>query len=424
MKSERFNSIVLTGVIVLTVIYIIISYLIIRINYKPLLDWANKQGAKQYKNKISMFNIVAAKSNPFIFWLSNTFFTPPTARISIDKIRFLLDTVLPNATFVDSGVQYGVVTMRSLAISVLPNFQDDLSPDVIFDDWVLKANIASTNDGKRGGYPVSVSNTKYLQYKQATPFKIDNQGGWKDGTTLYSYYINKDCIDANGNAPLWPAPTDTTSWKGLIFEWLNGTHSTAPTATSTIDPTDDSASYFYWASTSDANVDILENQSTGSHGAGFPMESKYIYWFGKDNKNPPGDNFIARMALPYDTPLILGYVNDQYKSQGVLMDPQAFQNLIGGVTGDIAGGWMGYVQGLGPNVSFDQMNNFIKTTMTYKPTPAPHPCKKSAVGGILGGLGPLLSAGLFALAAPEAALPMMAIGAVQGGIAAYQSQQC
>ena len=48
--------------------------------------------------------------------------------------------------------------------------------------------------------------------------------------------------------------------------------------------------------------------------------------------------------------------------------------------------------------------------MTYKPTQAPAPYKKIDIGDILGGLGPRL----FALAVPEA---------VQGGVAAYQSEQ-
>ena len=101
------------------------------------------------------------------------------------------------------------------------------------------------------------------------------------------------------------------------------------------------------------------------------MSQKYQYWFGPDNKSPPGDNWISRMGLPYNTPLIIGYVNNQYSIEGVIMDPQAFQNLVGGVSGDIAGGWVGYAQGLGEQISSDALNNIIKTSVEYTPSKAP-----------------------------------------------------
>ena len=429
MQPEKFNAIVTTGIIITTVVYIIISYIIIRINYKPILDWATQQGAKNYKNKFNMFNLVAAKSNPIIYWVSNFLLTPPTARLTINQIRFLLSTILPNATFVtpDSGVQMGIVTLRSLAISVLPDYQNELSPDKIFDNWVDKGG-PNGGHGQRGGYPVSASNTKKLKYIQATtPFKIPTEQAWASGTTLYSYVIDPDCI-VDGHAPIWPAPVDQESWKGLIFEWLNGPNSTKSNLTTTPDPTSSGGFFFYWTSTDKSEVVIQENRATGGdgspNGASKPMSQKYQYWFGPDNKSPPGDNWISRMGLPYNTPLIIGYVNNQYSIEGVIMDPQAFQNLVGGVSGDIAGGWVGYVQGLGEQISSDALNNIIKTSVEYTPSKAPPPCKKNAAGGIFGFLGPMLSAGLFALAAPEVALPMLAVGAVQGSIAAYQSQQC
>ena len=432
MQPEKFNTIVTTVIIITTVVYIIISYIIIRINYKPILDWAAQQGAKNYKNKFNMFNLVAAKSNPIIYWVSNSLLTPPTARLTINQIRFLLSEVLPNATFVtDSGLQMGIVTLRSLAISVLPDYQNELSPDKIFDNWVDKGG-PNGGPGQRGGYPVSASNTKKLKYIQATtPFKIPTEQAWAPGTTLYSYVIDDGpdgCI-VDGHAPIWPAPVDQESWKGLIFEWLNGPNSTKSNLTTTPDPTSSGGFFFYWTSTDKSEVVIQVNLATGGddgspNGASKPMSQKYQYWFGPDNKSPPGDNWISRMGLPYNTPLIIGYVNNQYSIEGVIMDPQAFQNLVGGVSGDIAGGWVGYAQGLGEQISSDALNNIIKTSVEYTPTKAPPPCKKSAAGGIFGFLGPLLSAGLFALAAPEVALPMMAVGAVQGGIAAYQSQQC
>ena len=47
MKPAEFNAIFVTGIIIISTIYIIISYVIIRINFKPILDWAAQQNAKK-----------------------------------------------------------------------------------------------------------------------------------------------------------------------------------------------------------------------------------------------------------------------------------------------------------------------------------------------------------------------------------------
>ena len=422
MQPEKFNAIITTGIIVTTTIYLIISYITIRINFKPILDWAHQQGGNKFKNKVNMFNIVAFKSNPIIYYISNYLFTPVSARLTSNQTRFILNKVLPNQTFNDENdIQQGIVTMRSLAISVLPDYDNDLNPDVKFNTWVDKI-------GTRGGYRVSPTNTKPLLYTSAS-LTISDEGGWRDGSTIYSYYLDKSCLDANNHAPLWPAPDDTTSWKGLIFEWLNGPTSTTPDKTSVIDPKADNASLFYWVETKNSWVILEPNGSSGAHGVKMSISDRYQFWFGKDNKSPQADNWIARMGMPYDSVLITGYVNNQYSLDGVVVDAQAFQNLIGGVTGDIAGGWVGFVQGLGENVSSDALFNLIQTTPEFKTTPAPPHCHKSAMGGLMAFLGPVLSAGMFVASIFDGGvtMPMAVMGTIglaQGGMAAYQSQQC
>ena len=228
-------------------------------------------------------------------------------------------------------------------------------------------------------------------------------------------------------------PSSHEHWAGLIIEWLNGTDTASEKhcqsgCTNGFPRADDSSALnFYWVS-GEHGVDIIENKSTKSQAGQAPIDKKYKIWFGTDDSgalgNPPGDNWISRMGLPFNSPLVVGFVNNKFTIAGVQMDPTAFSNLVGGVSGGVAGGWVGFCQGRG-EVSADELWNFLSTAAEWEPTPSPPPCKKSAAGGVLGFMGPMMGAGLFAVATGGwGAVAMMGIGAVQGGIAAYQSQQC
>ena len=416
MQPEKFNAIITTGIIITSTVYILISYVIIRVNFKPIIDWANEQGASQYKDKFNMFNIVAYSSNPIIYAISNYLLTPNSARLTGAQISFLRSKILPNQTYNDeTGLQQGIVTLRSLAISVLPDYMNDLSPDDKFNVWVDKT-------GKRGGVRVSSTNKKRLKYLEHS-VKIDDDGAWNDGSTIYSYSLDPSCLDSDGMAPIWPTD-DTISWKGLVYEWLNGTQSTAQGNTTTPQPNDSKAPLFYFVGTEDG-IDIQPNGGhTGPQGVGLKT-NRYIYWFGDDNKSPPADNWLSRMGMPHDSVLVLGYINDQYSIHGVVVDAQAFKNLVGYVGGDVSGGWAGFARGMGDDISYDQLFNLIQTTPEFTPTPAPKHCNKSAAGGVMGFFGPMLSAGLFAIATGGwGAVAMLGVGAVQGTMGAIQSQQC
>ena len=432
MKPAQFNAMFVTGIIVISTIYIIISYLIVRINFKPILDWAANQNAKKYKDKFNMMSLVTAKSNPIIFWINDNFFTPPLGRLNMASTRFLLMNVLTHATYIDDGQAGGIVTMRSLCESVLPNYKDPYSKDLIFDDYIRRGYC------KRGNHPVEPSATTGLKYIQ-TSYKATNDDEFMNGTTFFHYTIDPSCliIGENGEkkAPLWPDPTAHEHWAGLIIEWLNGTSTTSknycnppPGGASNFPKADGSCALHFYGVSGENGVDIVENRSTKSPAGKASMDTKYKVWFGTDDTgalgNPPGDNWISRMGLPFNSPLVVGFVNNKYTMGTVPMDPTAFSNLVGGVSGGVAGGWVGFCQGRG-EARADDLWNFLSTAAEWQPTPSPPPCKKSAVGGILGFMGPMLGAGLFAIATGGwGAVAMLGVGAVQGGIAASQSQQC
>ena len=350
------------------------------------------------------------------------------------SVRFLLLNVLTHATYIDpeSGLASGIVTMRSLCESVLPNYQDQDSPDLKFDDYIQKKLC------KRGGYNVEPTSITGLKYTPTT-YTSDKYADFLPGTTFIHYTLDKKCISSENpsgeqRVPLWPNPNDSISWAGLISEWLNGTNTTSPTYMETNNgndfpkPDGSKALNFYWANGKGGLVDIVENTSTKSTAGKQSLDLKYQFWFGLDESgnlgNPPGDNWVSRMGLPFNSPLIVGFVNNKYTMDGVPMDPTAFSNLVGGVSGGVAGGWVGFCQGRG-EVSADELYNFLSTAIEWQPTPAPPPCDASVTGGVIGFFGPILGAALFAVATGGwGAAIMMGIGAVQGGVAAFQSQQC
>ena len=272
-----------------------------------------------------------------------------------------------------------------------------------------------------------------LKYKSSTYKKSRGDYYFINGTTFFHYTIDEDCLitlpNGSKGAPMWPHSSVHQECAGLIIEWLNGTNTIAKCYNGGIFPNADDSNvlHFYWVNGQNG-VDIVENRSTKSTAGQPPMNVKYKIWFGLDESgnlgNPPGDNWISRMGLPFNSPLIVGFVNNKYTMDGVPMDPTAFSNLVGGVSGGVAGGWVGFCQGRG-EVSADELYNFLSTAAEWKPTPSPPPCKKSATGGILGFFVPILGASLFAVATGGwGAAIMMGIGAVQGGVAAFQSQQC
>ena len=375
-------------------------------------------------------SLVTAKSNPIIFWINDNFFTPPLGRINMASTRFLLMNVLTHATYIaDDGHAGGIVTMRSLCESVLPIYKDPYSKDLIFDDYIRNGHCF------RGRYPVDPTATTGLKYIE-TSYTATSSGEYKEGTTFFNYTIDPNClITVNGvqKAPLWPNSSEHKDWAGLISEWLNGTNTTSLNycdtgCTNRFPRADDlKALRFYWVS-GQYGLDIIENTSPQSPAGTETMDTKYKVWFGTDDTgalgNPPGDNWISRMGLPFNSPLVVGFVNNKYSMNGVYMDPTAFSNLVGGVSGGVAGGWVGFCQGRG-EVSADDLWNFLSTSAEWQPTPSPSPCKKSVVGGFLGFMGPFLGSLLFGIATGGwGAVAMLGVGSVQGGIAAYQSQQC
>ena len=446
VNVPRINSYIFLCVFIAIVLYIIGMTITIRISYKPLFDWWNLNNGKQYNDKLKIMNIVSAKKNAIIFYISNSILTPPLAKNTLNGIRFILDILLPNAIHVDpdTGAPYGSITPRSLCESVLPSYDDGI--DRVFIEWANygvadKFGSEYPNHPTRGGQKACRSVTIGLVYTQIQiGFKagsIPSSQGWTDGDSVFVYELNLKASQNKKNlVGFWPTPSDQVGWAGLIFEWLNGPNSTTPgkwDAFKTHCPTDAtkcSPSPFgisngapRWCTVQ--GTDFMKFAMNTIDPVGKDVDY-YKYWFNADPKtmipNPPGDNWISRMHVLLDSPLILGFINGTYTLGGVAADHQAFENLIG-TTGGIAGGWMGFIHG--NPVSSDAYTNLIHTEMEWKSNPSLPVCKPHTIANIFTGIAAGIGVAMMAVFAPESAptWPFILAGAFSGGASLYSAQK-
>ena len=249
-------------------------------------------------------------------------------------------------------------------------------------------------------------------------FEITKKGSKMGSGTLTTYMLSKEMTTSGKPIPLWPAPGDFVSWSGLIYEWLNGPDSTTYDPNKTTAPDPDIAGgggekiLFY------IQPDAVDGHKHFSMNVGSSQSSKpnyYEHWFGSDKPSKPkADNWISRLGINYDSPLVIGFLNNQYTIGGVIYNAQQFNNLIG-TTGGVAGGWMGFIQG-SPSSS-DTYTDIIHATDEFNaPAPLP-PCKATGLGTSMAVAGPILSAvGMAAMLDPIPFGVIVGLGGIGMGI--------
>ena len=113
---------VLSGIIILCV-YLIMTYVSLRLKYKPLFDWWNQNGGKEYNKLFNVMTLVSSKNSALLYYIENYIFTAPLARATNSGLIFILTQLIPLSTYVDSdGTFQGVITPRCLCESVLPKY--------------------------------------------------------------------------------------------------------------------------------------------------------------------------------------------------------------------------------------------------------------------------------------------------------------
>jgi hypothetical protein len=121
------------------------------------------------------------------------------------------------------------------------------------------------------------------------------------------------------------------------------------------------------------------------------------------------DNFLGRYGILPDSPICVFFMNGVYddKETGMVLDPQAFKDLISGKVTQNASGWMGYLHGMGENSSEDILKTTLFSRYAIKQKPPPPPCPSPA--------GSILST----IASAAAMVAMIAMAPETGGLSIF-----
>lgn len=332
-------------------IWLIVTYISIRLNYKPLFDWWINNGGNKYNDKLNLFTLATANYSPLMYYISRSISTPLN-QLEVPQIRFVLGQLLPYLTYVIDGTQMGLLTPKSLCETVLLSSTDN---DEYF-NYFLEHTYSTI--GKKYSEGVALT---YTQKPDTNPKKPTNKSWFK--------------YERNNNG-VYPILSDQSSWIGLILEWLGDE----------------------WVIESDETT-LLYPVYIGN------SENHYKNWFDNGQYGRP-DNFLARMGMFPDAPLVLYFCDNRYSIKGMKIDSQSFSFLLGGAGGVNAGGWVGFLNGL-TGYNLNQYVTLLRTHVDIRPIPTPPPCKK---GDTSAGIAAGVSAGLGVAGIGAMALPLPGVG--------------
>lgn len=342
------------------VLYTISQIIMIRTVYKPLFDWWKRNDGDQYNNQFNLFNVISAYYSRYLYYLS-LLRTTPVGALTLSQTNFLMGDLFTYQTWVgEDGTAHGCLTPRSVCESIKPA---PARGDAIFDKWFSTASI--------NGEPQDYNSR--LMY--------DNDGKPIEDTDTGKYGV-------------YPSSKDFPSWKFLISEWLGDG--------------------WKWELRMDGTSEfVVPVPKDGS------IDDNLSHWYAGGVGR--GDNFLARMGINPDCPLIVYFVNGTYSVNGMIVDAVAFENLLEPY-GPNAGGWLGYMRGMG-DVSPDDYKKYIRTRVDSQPIPPPIPCTGKAGKGAMAFFSTALPLLGFAAAAANpigiVAIGIAAVGA--GGLSAYQA---
>ena len=383
-KSGSRNPLIYILYILGTIILITVAQIItIKITYKPLFDWWKQSGGGKYNKLINLFNVITAYKSRYLHSIS-TLVTPPVASLTLQQGQFLMGELFPYQTWVNSstGEPLGALTPRSICESIKPA---PAMYDPIFDEWYHKR---------------AFINSEPQNYESRLVYDTVTTGS--GSSAVEKGVVKPD--PSTGKYGVYPSNKDFDSWRWLINEWLGN--------------------QWEWAERKDgASVFKVPVPKKGAD-----INNALDKWY--ENKTGRGDNFLARMGINPDSPLIIYFVNGTYSVNGMVVDAVAFENLLS-PSGPGAGGWVGYMKGMGDDKSFDDYKKYIRTRVDSQPIPIPPPCtepKQKAAKGAMAffasalpligfGISAALTGGATAIAAG------LAIGVAGVGVGAISAVQ-
>jgi hypothetical protein len=305
----------------------------------------------------------------------------------------LVGDIFPYLRATVGGVQTGILLPRHLCESVLLKISDG---DTLFNNWYQSTG-------------VNRDENSYLVY--GSPTSSTSPADSNGNTYTYLEFGSPQADKSTGLIGVYPAPADSNSWMGLISEW--GGPALRWQA--------DKSNKFY-------SPEPLTTVQDGTN----------LWWFNYNNTGAPRpDNFLARMGIPPDSPLVVYFCTGKYSVDGLPVDASALSNLFQ-QAGANAGGWIGYIRGRGPNTPIDELRNYIYTKVDWMAAPN-KPCNPSgsaadtassiastAIPGLLMCLPMMFNpAGALAIGAP-AILGLLGVGAQTAiaGVKAANASKC
>jgi hypothetical protein len=312
------------------IIYIVTDLIMAHLSYKPLFDWWDGNDGSRYSNLFSLSTCMMSYYSTPLYYFSKLTISPQEF-LDLDQIAVLVGDIFPYLRATVGGVQTGILLPRHLCESVLLKISDG---DTLFNNWYQSTG---TNRDENS----------YLVYGTATPGQTgaDSQGN----TYTYLEFGSPQADKSTGLIGVYPAPSDSNSWMGLISEW--------------------GGPNLKWQADKSNTFYSPEPLQTPSDGSG-------LSWFNYNNTGAPRpDNFLARMGIPPDSPLVVYFCTGKYSVNGLPVDASALSNLFH-QAGANAGGWIGYIRGRGPLASIDELRNYIYTKVDWLAAPN-KPCNPS-----------------------------------------------
>ena len=315
------------------IIYIVTDLIMAHMSHKPVFDWWNGNGGSAYSDKFSLSTCMMSYYSTPLYYLSKLTISPQEF-LSLAQISFLVGNIFPYLRSTDAnGVQSGILLPRHLCESVLLKTSDG---DTLFNTWYqsLDTNRDENSD---------------LVYDPPTSATVTDS----NGNTYNTLTFGSPKPDSTTNLiGVYPSASDTNSWMGLIAEWGGPNLRWQP----------DESKKFY-------SPEPLPTQSDGSG----------LDWFNYQGTGAPRpDNFLARMGIPPDSPLVVYFCTGKYSVNGLLVDASAFLNLLE-PAGANPGGWIGYIRGRGQTTSYDDLRNYIYTRVDWLAGPN-KPCDSGNTG--------------------------------------------
>jgi hypothetical protein len=372
----------LTFLVIALFAWFLLQVLVIYVENKDILDWWAKNDASGECGQVmSIWHVLLSQHGNLLLVKIHGLFLPESMQLSQGQLNFLTTSLLRYQRYHDEAQnkQKNILTPRQLTHSLLLHTGDG---DELYDAWFAQNKHIRTEDGA-------------LTFLEST----------ENGETTYI----PQKIESTGLFGVYPSADQHSDWRGVILMWLNGT-----------DTSNSGAKKWCWKQSADHEQQWQPVCKSGD-------TSSAVCWF--DIEKQPS-NFLARYGISPDSAILSFFCNDRYSFNGYPVDVQAYKNLIR--TDMPVGGWMGFMKGMGDNLSGDSYTNILFSkaeTSKIAPLPSAHcPPAQKALNVIAGAAGSIMPLMIMAwpLAAPgfiAAAVVSLFLGANEVATA-YSRPQC